>query len=142
MFKIKDNLLKQIRKADSETISSIVDRNMTITGELSFQGKARIDGTVNGNIEGEYLILSQSGRVNGDIKVATFVCHGTMEGNVTADTLTARKSCSIHGKVSATNLVVEPGASLNSKIKTSSGERPRVHRFNLLRPGKRIITPN
>ena len=124
MFKIKDNLVKQISRVDNDTISSLVDRNMTITGELSFQGKARIDGTVNGNIEGEHLILSQSGRVNGDIKVATFVCHGTMEGNVTADTLTARKSCSIRGKVSATNLVVEPGASLDSKIKTSSGDGP------------------
>lgn len=124
MFKIKDNLVKQIRRADSDTISSIIDRKMTITGELRFQGKARIDGTVNGNIEGDYLILSQSGRINGDIKVATFVCHGTMEGNVTTDTLTARKSSTIHGKVSATKLVVEPGASLYSEVKTSSGDEP------------------
>ena len=124
MFKIKDHLVKQIRKVDSDTISSIVDRNMAITGELSFQGKARIDGTVNGNIEGDYLILSQSGRINGDIKVATFVCHGTMEGNVTADTLTARKSSSIHGKVSATKLVVEPGAFLESEVKTTSENGP------------------
>ena len=124
MFKIKDSLAKQIRKGDSDTISSIVDRNMTITGEVNFQGKARIDGTVNGTIEGEYLILSRSGRINGDIKVATFVCHGTMEGNVTADTLNARKSSSIIGSVSAAHLVVEPGAILVSEVDTSSEEGP------------------
>ena len=120
MFKIKDSLVKQIRKVDSDTISSIVDRNMTITGELHFQGKARIDGTVNGTIDGDYLILSRSGRIIGDIKAATFVCHGTMEGDGTVDTLRAGKSSSIFGKVSAAHLVVEPGALLDSEVKTSS----------------------
>lgn len=120
MFKIKEHLLKHIRKVDSDTISSVIDRNMTISGELSFKGKARIDGTVNGDIDGEYLILSQSGRINGEVKVETFVCHGTLDGNVSADTVTARKNCAIHGRVSATNLIVEPGASLHSNVKTSS----------------------
>lgn len=124
MFKIKDNLVKQFRKVDSNTISSIVDRSMTITGELNFKGKARIDGTVNGNIDGEHLILGQYGRINGDVKVATFVCHGILDGNVSADTVTARKNSSIHGRVSATNLVVEPGASLDSEVKTPSENGP------------------
>jgi|SRR5210317_121614 cytoskeletal protein CcmA (bactofilin family) len=120
MFKTKNNLAKQFQKVENETISSIVDQNMTINGELIFKGKARIDGTVNGNISGEHLILSQSGRVNGDIDVATFVCHGTIEGNVIADMVTAKKCSSIHGRVAATNLVVEPGAALDGEIKTIS----------------------
>jgi len=120
MFKTKNNLAKQFQKVENETISSIVDQNMTINGELIFKGKARIDGTVNGNISGEHLILSQSGRVNGDIDVATFVCHGTIEGNVIAEMVTAKKCSSIHGRVAATNLVVEPGAALDGEIKTIS----------------------
>lgn len=124
MFKIKNNLVRRIHKSESDTISSIVDQNMTITGELNFKGKTRIDGTVNGNINGDYLILSRSGRINGDIKVATFVCHGTMEGNIAADTVTVRKSSSINGKVAATNLVVEPGAVLDTEVKTSSERGP------------------
>ena len=120
MFKTKNNLAKQFQKVENETISSIVDQNMTINGELIFKGKARIEGTVNGNISGEHLILSQSGRVNGDIDVATFVCHGTIEGNVIADMVTAKKCSSIHGRVAAANLVVEPGAALDGEIKTIS----------------------
>ena len=120
MFKIKTNLVKQIRQVNNDTISSVVDQNMSITGELRFSGKIRIDGTVNGNIHGEHLILSRSGRINGDMKVATFVCHGTIEGNVTADLVTARKSSYIHGKVAATDLVVEPGAVLDSEVKTAA----------------------
>jgi len=118
MFKNKDNLEKQIQKVESETISSIVDQNMAISGELSFKGKTRIDGAVTGNITGEHLILSQSGVINGDISVSSFVCHGSIEGNVNADIVTARKGSSIHGRVTAANLVVEPGAALDGEVKT------------------------
>ena len=118
MFKIKNSLAMQFQKVEDETISSIVDQNMTINGELLFKGKTRIDGTVNGNISGKHLILSQSGRVNGDIEVATFVCHGTIEGNVVADMVTARKGSFFHGRVETANLVVEPGAALDGEIKT------------------------
>ena len=118
MFKNKDNLEKQIQKVESETISSIVDQNMTINGELSFKGKTRIDGSVTGNITGEHLILSRTGVITGDIAVASFVCHGTIEGNVTADIVTARKGSSIQGRVETANLVVEPGAALDGEVKT------------------------
>ncbi len=121
MFKNKDNLEKQIQKVESETISSIVDQNMTINGELSFKGKTRIDGTVTGNIAGEHLILSQSGTITGDIEVDSFVCHGNIEGNVKAEMVTARKGSSIHGRVETANLVVEPGAALDGEVKTVSG---------------------
>lgn len=125
MFKNKDHLEKQIQKVESETISSIVDQNMTINGELSFKGKTRIDGNVNGNISGEHLILSQSGVITGDITVASFVCHGIIEGNVTAEIVTARKGSSIRGRVETANLVVEPGAALDGEVKTVS-EAPAV----------------
>ena len=124
MFKIKKNLVKRVRNCENDTISSIVDQNMTITGELNFKGKTRIDGTVNGNINGDYLILSRSGRINGDIKVVTFVCHGTLEGSIDADLVKVRKSSSISGKVAATNLVIEPGAVLDSEVQTSSETGP------------------
>ncbi len=124
MFKIKTNLGKQIRKADSESISSIVDQNMTINGELSFKGKARIDGIVNGNISGEHLILSQSGKVIGDIRVSSFVCHGTVDGDVTADRVTARKGSLFRGKVEAVNLIVDPGVALDGEVKTISEAGP------------------
>lgn len=135
MSKIKNNLVKLFHKSESDAISSIVDQNMTITGELHFKGKARIDGTVNGTINGDYLILSRSGRINGDIKVATFICHGTMEGNIDAEMVSVRKSSSINGKVAATNLVVEPGATLDSEVKTISEYGPSGIKAAITSPG-------
>lgn len=116
------NAEQEMQKIDSEAISSIIDKSMSITGEISFKGKARIDGTITGNVKGEHLVLSETGRVIGDIATSSFNCYGTLEGNVKANMLTARKNCSIHGKLEATSLTVEPGAAILGEIKAAAGD--------------------
>jgi cytoskeletal protein CcmA (bactofilin family) len=120
---------QEMKKVESEAISSIIDKSMTITGEITFKGKARIDGTINGNIEGEHLILSETGKVNGDISVTSFNCYGILEGNVKANLLTARKNCSIHGKLEATSLTVEPGASIQGEIRAAAKDSVPVSKL-------------
>lgn len=122
IFSKKDSFEQESEKAEKEVISSIIDSRMTMKGELLFEGKARIDGTVEGDIKGEHLILSEDGRINGDIQVSTFVCHGTLEGNVKASMVTARKSCRIHGLIESNSLSVEAGASLSGELKVATRE--------------------
>jgi cytoskeletal protein CcmA (bactofilin family) len=117
-----DALEQEIQKAEGEAISSIIDKSMSITGEISFQGKAMIDGSINGNIKGDHLILSKSGKITGDIQVSTFTCHGQLVGNIQATIVTARKDCSIRGKLEAGSLTVEPGALLDGEIKAATQE--------------------
>ena len=121
MFTKKNGLDKEMQKAENETISSIVDKTMSLSGEMSFKGKTRIDGTMNGNITGEHLILSESGKITGDVQVSSFICHGYLEGNVTAKLVTAKKGCSIIGKLEAASLTVEPGATLDGEVKAAAG---------------------
>lgn len=120
MFSKKDNVEQEIQKAESEAISSIIDKSMKVTGEISFQGKTRVDGTIIGNINGEHLILSETGQVTGDITATSFNCFGKLEGNVKAGIITARKDCSIHGRLEAGSLTVEPGAAIDGEIKAAT----------------------
>ena len=114
------NAEQEMQKIDNEAISSIIDKSMSITGEISFKGKARIDGTIHGNINGEHLVLSDTGKVIGDITTSSFNCYGSLEGNVKANMLTARKNCSIQGRLEATSLTVEPGAAILGEIKAAA----------------------
>jgi len=120
MFGKKEDFEKEIEKVEGEAISSIIDGTMTITGEMSFKGKTRIDGEINGNIVGEHLILSKNGKIQGDIKVNSFICQGSFTGNVDTKILTARRGCLIQGKIIAGSLTVEPGASLDGEIKAAT----------------------
>ena len=122
IFGKTETVEKEMQKVENEVISSIIDKSMTVRGEVFFKGKTRVDGEINGNIEGEHLILSETGKIIGDISVTSFNCYGTLEGNVTAEMLTARKNCFIRGKLSAKNLTVEPGAAIEGEIKTAMKE--------------------
>ncbi len=113
---------KQVKssKTSDDVISSIISNDMRVTGELSFKGKARVDGVVDGNIKGDHLVLSESGKVHGDLELATLICHGSIEGNVKAQKVTAHSSSSLKGNLVATSLTVESGAKLNGEVSSSS----------------------
>ena len=107
---------QQDRQTASGAISSIIAKKMRITGEIAFKGKTRIDGILEGNIKGEYLILSESGRIHGNLVLDTLVCHGSIKGDIEANTITVHKTASIRGKIASGNLTVEPGASIEGEI--------------------------
>ncbi len=128
MFGKSVNVEQEMKKVESEAISSIIDKTMTIKGEMVFKGKTRIDGMINGNISGEHLILSETGKIVGDINVSSFNCYGSLEGNVKATMLTARKNCSMHGKIEAGSLTVEPGASIQGEINAAAKDLKLVEK--------------
>ncbi len=120
LFNKQDRFEQKSEKAEKLTISSIIDTKMVMKGELIFEGKAQIDGTVEGNIKGEHLVLNECGKIIGDVQVSTFVCHGSLEGNVKSSMLTARKTCRIHGCIESNSLSVEPGARLDGEVKIAT----------------------
>lgn len=122
MFSKRDQAEAEMERADNETISSIIDKNMVIHGEMSFQGKTRIDGTIVGNISGEHLVLSETGKITGDIVTCSFNCFGRLEGNIKANIIAARKNCTILGKLEAGSLTVEPGAVIDGEIRSAVTE--------------------
>jgi len=87
----KDDYEKKARRLEQEAITAILSAQMEITGEIRFQGKTRIDGRVQGNIEGQHLVLSKTGRVEGDLVLESLVCHGQVHGNIRADLVTAHR---------------------------------------------------
>lgn len=110
---------EEMKRVEDEAISSIIDKGMTITGEISFQGKVRIDGMVEGNVKGEHLILSDTGEIYGDIQASSFNCYGVVNGNIEASILNLRKGCNVTGALDAKTLTVEPGAAMMGDLKVA-----------------------
>ena len=118
-FRKKSLAIEYPTDTAGDVISSILAKDMRVTGEISFKGKARIDGIVDGNVKGEYLVLSESGKVHGDLDLVSLICHGTVEGNIKAQQVTTHRTAFVHGSLVATSLTVEPGARLNGEITSS-----------------------
>ncbi|MCF6290180.1 MAG: polymer-forming cytoskeletal protein [Desulfobacterales bacterium] len=107
---------------NSGAITTILDQETLIAGDLTFKGKARLDGRIEGNIKGDYLIVSDSASVCGDIEAETVVCYGRIDGNVRAEKIQAMATAAINGSLEAKDLAVESGARLSGEIKPHSQE--------------------
>lgn len=101
-------------------ISSIIGQDMTITGDLAFTSKIQLDGKIEGNLSGDCLVLSATGKVIGDVEANTIICYGQINGNIKVGELFLKKSGVINGRVETSDLSVESGGALNGEIKAQT----------------------
>jgi cytoskeletal protein CcmA (bactofilin family) len=82
-----------------------------VSGQLSFQGAARIDGTVDGDIHCQgTLTIGESAEVRAKISGQTVVIQGKVEGNVTAkERVELLAPARLVGNVNSPRLVIAEG---------------------------------
>lgn len=74
------------RNAKSE-VDSLVGVSTRIEGDLCFTGGLRVDGEIFGNVTGgngaeSVLIVSEQARIHGEVRCATLIVNGYIEGQV------------------------------------------------------------
>ena len=74
------------------TMDSLIGAGTEIDGQVLFKGGLRIDGQVRGNVVAEpgqasYLVLSEHGRIDGEVRCAHLVVNGEINGPVYASEL-------------------------------------------------------
>jgi cytoskeletal protein CcmA (bactofilin family) len=72
-------------------IDTLVGQGTQITGDLVFTGGLHVDGTIKGNVAAEegstaLLILSEFGRIEGEVTVPNMVLNGEIVGDVFGST--------------------------------------------------------
>lgn len=104
------------------TIDTQIGREAVIDGDLSFAGGLRLDGRVRGNVvalagQPSMLVLSESGRVEGEVRVAHLVLNGTVAGPVYASELLELQSqARVHGEVHYAALEMQQGALVEGRL--------------------------
>lgn len=83
-----------------------------IKGQLSFQGPARIDGAVDGEIQCQgTLTIGESAEIRAKISGHAVVIRGKIDGNVTAkDSVEMAASARVIGNIDSPRLVIAEGA--------------------------------
>jgi cytoskeletal protein CcmA (bactofilin family) len=89
-----------------------LDQGSKVTGKLSFESPARIDGHVDGEISAkEGIIIGESAVVTAQIKAASIIVAGKVSGDLTASQrIEIRPSAKVLGNLTAPVLVVHEGA--------------------------------
>ena len=72
---------------ETDKLESFLGKNSNFKGELNVQGTLRVDGRVEGQLDADYLILSESAVVKGEIKAKRLIVGGTIDGCIRAQEL-------------------------------------------------------
>jgi cytoskeletal protein CcmA (bactofilin family) len=89
-----------------------LDRGSKISGKLNFEGAARIDGEVDGEIVGkDSITIGETAAVTAQIKAASVIVSGKVSGDIVATSrIEIRPSAKVNGNVTAPVLVIHEGA--------------------------------
>lgn len=96
-------------------IKAFLGEGTEFKGVLRFQGTVRIDGRLEGEIQGDdLLIVGEAGSLFAKVEVGSLVSNGRIEGDIRASKrVELLASSTVFGKISAPCLVVMEGATLN-----------------------------
>lgn len=102
---------------------SIIDKELTIDGTVSTNGRIIVKGILKGTVLGNNVVIAEEGSVYANAKVASMTISGTFEGEVRAlKELILLSTGKCTGKVICKNLVIKTGAILNAQVTCLSGE--------------------
>lgn len=103
-------------KKNNEKLESFIGVNSSIIGDIKTKGTIRIDGSVEGNIESDWLIIGEKGILKGDVRANGVIVGGKIEGMVTArEIIEIKGKGEITGDINTPKLSVSEGAILNGK---------------------------
>lgn len=100
-------------------LAALLGKGARYSGEMSFEGRVRIDGAFTGRIFTEDVLeIGESGVVDGQIDAATLIVAGTAKGEVRArDKLILQPTGRLLGNVDARALEVRPGGRIDAKVR-------------------------
>jgi len=112
---------------EADKLESVLGSNSNFKGELKVDGTLRVDGTVDGQLEADHVILTESAMVKGAIKAKKIIIGGKIDGNVRAQELVEIKSKGkVLGDIFAPKLAIIEGGEVNGKIEMKKEENKVV----------------
>jgi cytoskeletal protein CcmA (bactofilin family) len=95
---------------NTEKLESLVGTDSSFKGNICTKGTLRIDGTIEGNIEADWVILGEKSHVRGDITARGVVVGGKVLGNLSIrEICEIRNKGEISGELSTAKLVIAEG---------------------------------
>lgn len=117
--------------ADFGDVKAFLGEGTEFKGVLSFEGTVRIDGTLEGEILGEdLLIVGEPAVVKAEIDVGTAVVSGHVTGSIRArHRVELLAPSSVTGTIRTPSLVVAAGATFNGNCEMAPAEEAKVVRL-------------
>lgn len=117
--------------------STVIAKDLVVSGKLSGEGVVQIEGTVEGEVSLKgYVIVTATGRVKGPVEADVIRIAGHVEGNlISHDHVQLERTGTINGDVTTVSFVIENGGRLNGRT-TMLPEQASTPHVESLEPSK------
>jgi cytoskeletal protein CcmA (bactofilin family) len=95
---------------------SILGAEVIISGDLATDAQIHVDGRIDGNVRCAQLIQGPDGIISGNIVADEARLAGTVEGTVSAATLTVEATARILGDIAYDTIGIEAGARIEGRL--------------------------
>jgi cytoskeletal protein CcmA (bactofilin family) len=114
----------------TETLATLIDASVSITGEVRFEKSARIDGTVAGDVmgsktKGGTLIVGATAVIKGNVTCHSVVVLGRIEGDIDSSQLEIRSGATLLGDIYYDVIEIHQGSSINGRMVRREGADPK-----------------
>ena len=111
---------------------SIIGNDLTILGsdlKIISEGAIRVDGEIQGEIQGVDVNVGQDGKVIGSVVGKRVVIDGQVSGDIQAEDVTLRSHSRVNGDVHHQSLTIDLGAIFNGQSKRrDTAPEPKTQR--------------
>jgi len=117
-------------KGGSTKVDTLIGHDTEVLGDVRFSGGLHVDGIIKGNVYADaesdsVAIISERGRVEGELRVPNLLINGFVAGDVYAgERLDLAKNARVNGDVYYRTIEMAGGAEINGKL-VRSEEVPR-----------------
>lgn len=94
---------------------SIISEGSKVQGDFSSPGDIQVDGTIEGNVRCQSVVVGEHGAVHGEVAVERADIHGTVIGQISAEEVTLARSARIEGDVRHKVISIEAGARIHGR---------------------------
>ena len=111
------------KKRKFVAITTLIDKDIVISGDTTYTGGIRIDGKIKGNLkvhgeEGSLLIMGHGSKITGDVEVEKAIINGEINGNVKCrDYLELNTNAIVNGSIEYDIIEVHEGSKINGILK-------------------------
>ena len=141
------------KKRKFVAITTLIDKDIVISGDTIYTGGIRIDGKIKGNLkvhgdEGSLLIMGYGSTITGDVEVEKAIINGEINGNVKCnDYLELNTNAIVNGSVEYDIIVVHEGSEINGNLKFIKNKKKKIApkkdiKQKIRKSLKKLITKN
>jgi cytoskeletal protein CcmA (bactofilin family) len=99
------------------SIEVIIGSESSIKGDLISKGLVRMDGTIDGNINADWLIVGETGAVKGDVDLRGVVINGKIDGDIKSkETVDIKSKGIVEGDIEADWVMIGEAAMVKGDV--------------------------